>query len=189
MISIIVPNALEENIIEQLERADNEFPDTEVIIATDRYRKGKGWSIREALKHATGDVIVFLDGDLDIHPSMIWRLVPHLQEFDIVVGKKDTRNVFSRWVLTILSRLYIRAMFGIKVSTQTGIKVFWRYALPEWECDSYAFDIEILAKAKKNGYSMFEVTVEAERSKKMRFKSIWVSLIDSFKIWRRLHER
>ena len=186
MITIIIPQALEKNISEQLRRAEHEFPTSQVIIATDRYRKGKGWAVREALKYAEGDIIAFIDGDLDINPKMIHRLIPHLSEFDIVVGKKDTRRMFSRWILTLLSRAYIWLLFRVPVDTQTGVKVFWREALPDWEDDSFAFDIEILAKAKKAGRSMFEVTVEAGRSKKMKFKSIFQTLLGSFHIYRRL---
>lgn len=186
MISIIIPSALEKNVVEQLRRAEKEFPNSQVIVATDRYRKGKGWAIREALKHASGNIIAFIDGDLDIHPRMIRRLIPHLSEFDIVVGKKDTRRMFSRWILTVLSRAYIWLLFRVPVDTQTGVKVFWREALPDWEENSFAFDIEILAKAKRAGFSMFEVTIDAERSKKMKIRSIINTFFGSLHIYRRL---
>ena len=189
MISIIIPNALEENILKLLNQIEEILPDAQTIVATDRYRKGKGWAVREALEHATGDIICFIDGDLDIHPRMILRLLPHLSEFDIVVGKKDTRVLISRWILTLLSRAYIRFMFGIPVDTQTGVKVFKRYAMPDWQDNSFAFDVEILAKAKLAGAKMFEVTVDTNSCRKMKLISIVKALIGSIKIWLRLFKK
>jgi len=186
LISIIIPHAIEKNINIMVEQTERCFPDAQIIIATDRYRKGKGWAIRQALEYAKGDIIVFIDGDGDILPSMIKRLLPHLDEFDIVVGKKDTRSMFSRWALTVLSRLYIRALFNIPVDTQTGVKVFKRSALPSWEEDGFSFDIEILSKAKRAGASMFEVTINASCTRKMKMISVLNSLLGSLRIWKKL---
>ena len=130
MITIIMPSALEENIHDMLVETEELFPEAQIIVSTDRDRRGKGWAIRQGLLIATGDIIVFLDGDGDISPKMIHRLLHHLDEFDIVVGTKNTRLLLSRWILTCLSRIYISLMFGIPVDTQTGIKIFKRDALP-----------------------------------------------------------
>ena len=186
MLSIIIPSATELMIHWMEIKTRDEFPEAEILIAHDPKRKGKGRAIRCGLGCAQGDIICFIDGDLDIHPKMIKRLLPHLDEFDIVVGKKDTRAMISRWILTCLSRIYISLMFGIPVDTQTGVKVFKRSALPDWEADDFSFDIEILAKAKKAGASMFEVTVDTVRSRRMDLRSVFVALWGSFKIWKRL---
>ena len=183
MISILIPNAKEENIIELLNEIDKLFPKAQVIIATDRDRRGKGWAVREALSQATGDIICFLDGDGDIHPAMIKRLLPHINEFDIVCGKKDAGSRIDRKILTILSRLYIWVMFRIPVDTQTGIKLFRRDALPEWKENGFSFDIEILAKAQKAGARMYNLGIEAKCERKMKLTSIWATLKGSFRIW------
>lgn len=188
MISVIIPCHNEERIhdvvdgVEKILDGNFKEGDHEILIASDRDGRGKGWAVRQAMEFARGNIIIFLDGDMDINPRMILRLLPHLTEFDIVVGKKNTRKIFSRWILTILSRIYIRMMFGIQVDTQTGIKAFWKYALPDWKTNGFAFDIEILSKAKKIGFSMYEVTVEASASKKMKLRSIIMCLIESLKI-------
>jgi glycosyltransferase involved in cell wall biosynthesis len=187
MISVIIPCKNEENIHKVVDGVEQLFPGSQILIASDRLGNGKGWAVRMGLKHATGDIIVFLDGDGDIHPRMINRLLPHLDEFDIVVGKKDLRGFLSRRIITILSRLYIRLMFGLKCDTQTGIKAFKRAALLDWETNGFAFDIEILAKAHYSGFSMYEVTVDAEIVRKMKVKSIINTLFETFKIWRNVH--
>ena len=145
MISILVPSNLEPNILKMMMALEDAFPYAQIITANDRYRKGKGWAVREALKKADGDIIVFIDGDGDIHPNMIKRLLPYIRYYDIVVGKKNCSKLFSRRIITILSRLYIKLLFGLNVDTQTGVKVFRREALLPWKTDSFAFDIEILS--------------------------------------------
>jgi len=182
MLSIIIPSQLEEHAPDVVNDILHYYPKAQVIVVTDRYRKGKGWAIREGLRLAKGRIVVFLDGDHDIHPKMIRRLMFHMAEFDIVVGKKDTRDNIFRYIVTLLSRLYIYIMFAIPVDTQTGIKAFRRDKIPDWECNSFAFDIEILRKAKELGYSMYEVTVEAKRSKPVKLISIWRTFIESIKI-------
>lgn len=185
-LSILIPSATEPNILKMITETEKLFPEAQIIIANDRYRKGKGWAIREALSQATGENIVFIDGDMDIHPRVIRRMLPLLKSYDIVVGKKETKAMLSRHILTILSRIYIWFVFRIPVDTQTGVKAFKRRAIPSWETDSFAFDIEILSKAKNNGCSMVEVPVRAERTKRMAARSILHTLLESFKVWRRV---
>lgn len=185
MISVVIPNANEERIHEVINEIEKTLCsyEVEIIVAVDRDRRGKGWAVREALTQSRGDVVVFIDGDMDIHPKMIRRLLPHLDEFDIVVGKKDTRCRWDRYILTILSRLFIYTLFKINVDTQTGIKCFHRYVLRHgWRCNNFAYDIEILARAKYSEFTMYEVTVEANVSKRMSFRSIWRTLIETIKL-------
>lgn len=188
MISILLPSRTEPRIIEMLEEIDKQFPNAQTIVANDRYQMGKGWAMREALSQAEFDVICFLDGDLDIHPRMIWRLLPFIEDYDIVVGKKAITGLWSRRILTALSRIYIWMLFGLNVDTQTGIKMFRRQALSSWKSDSFAFDIEVLTKARAAGMTMVEVPIEANIRKRMKAGSVWKCLIESIKIWRSLWE-
>ena len=183
MISFILPNRNEEKIHDVISGIEALGYDSEIIVAVDRYSRGKGWAVREALRHAKGEIVCFLDADGDINPKMVKRLIPHLDEFDIVVGKKDTRGRWDRYILTLLSRLFIYILFKIPCDTQTGIKVFRRYVLRHgWRCNNFAFDIEILARAKYSEFTMYEVTVEANVSKRMSFRSIWRTLLETIKI-------
>jgi glycosyltransferase involved in cell wall biosynthesis len=187
MISVIIPNAQEDRIHEVIDGVEAVIQDCEIIIAVDRDRRGKGWAVREAFKRSKGDIIMFLDGDMDIHPKMIRRLLPHMNEFDIVVGKKDLSGHWSRRIITILSRMFIWTLFRISVDTQTGVKIFEREAISEWKTDGFAFDIEILAKAKRAGARMYEVTIDAQISRKMKVVSLWRTLIATIKIWKEVN--
>jgi len=181
MISFIVTNRYEvivQKVIKQLEEL---FPGCQIIISCDRYGHGKGWAIREAMEHATGHYIAFLDGDGDIPARMFKRLIPFLDDYDIVVGRKDYSGGLFRKIITLLSRIYIRLLFNIGDS-QTGIKIFKHYALPRWKTDGWLFDVEILARAKKLGFTICEVPVYATISKKVYAKALWKTLLESWRI-------
>jgi len=184
MISILIPSKNEPKVHYVIELCEAYFPNSQIIVCNDRYGQGKGWAIRKALEYAKGDFIVFIDADGDINPRMIRRLIPFIIDYDIVVGKKEVRGMFSRKVITILSRFVIKVLFGIGVQTQTGVKLFRRDALSTWESDSFAFDIEILHKAKKEGKKIINIPIDADITRKMKLSSIWKTLVDVIKIWR-----
>jgi len=184
MISIIIPDYNEPNIKLMKAETRRYFPSAEIIIVHDLNGKGKGRAVREGLAQATGDLIAFLDADLDIHPKMINRLLPFLEDYDIVVGMKGIeKGLLKRRFITYLSRAYIRVMFGLKCDTQTGIKLFKREAIQNWKTNGFAYDIELLMKAKKKGYTMVEVPIDAKITVGVSLKAILRTFKESLKIW------
>jgi cellulose synthase/poly-beta-1,6-N-acetylglucosamine synthase-like glycosyltransferase len=186
-LSILIPSRNEENINKVISECESLFPESQVIVCNDRYSKGKGWAVRQAMLHCNRKYVCFIDGDYDIEPRMINRLIPFLEDYDIVLGKKQVRKLLSRRILTHLSRIYIRIMFGIFFETQTGIKIFKREVIPYWASNSFAFDVEIICNAHKEKARIVEVPVEVtedgKSGKPMKFKNIINSLLESFKIW------
>jgi len=142
-----------------------------------------GWAVREALRCATGDIVIILDGDGDINPKMVRRLLPYLEDYDVVCGVRPISGLWSRRCLTYWSRMYIALLFGVKVSSQTGLKIFKRYALEEWYNNGFLADLEILCMAKKKGMRIIEVPIEGETNKPMKFSSIWRTFKESITLF------
>lgn len=186
-LSILIPSRNEPNIHKVIEECERLFPESEVIVCNDREGNGKGWALREALKHAERKVICFLDGDLDISAKMILRLLPFLDTYDIVVGNKKIRGKIIRKLVTWFSRIFVRILFGLNFDTQTGIKIFKREALPEWLENGFLFDVEVLLKAKKAGFKIIEIPVEVtpygSTSKGIRSKGVFRCFCAAIKIW------
>ena len=181
-VSVIVPthNEPQRKIIAQRIKARMGQGD-DIIVYNDTNGVGKGFAIREGLKNANSDYYIFIDGDGDIDPRQISRIVYFLRTgYDVVVGKKELPQRIGRKILTYASRLWIQLLFGINVDTQTGLKGF-NYK-PEWGTDGWAFDIEILYKAKKAGKMIAEVPVHATVSSGKTLKDIWSTLVDTVKI-------
>lgn len=180
MLSIILPSHREPDIRQFVESIEEQLPVHEIIVSSDRDGRGKGWAIREALAEAKGDEIVFLDGDGDIPPRMLLRLLPFLQDFDAVVGTKRIKHkLLSRRIVSYLSRIYLRLLFGVQVDTQTGIKLFRREMLDTWKTDGFLFDLEILYNIQRIGGRIIEVPIEAEIKAKMSGRVLWKTLIES----------
>ncbi|MGH2370699.1 MAG: glycosyltransferase family 2 protein, partial [Chloroflexota bacterium] len=67
---------------------------------------GKGHAVRYGMRHATGDLVAFLDAGMDLDPSALGRFltIMHQTNADIVIGSK--RHPESRVQYPPLRRLY-----------------------------------------------------------------------------------
>lgn len=113
-ISIVIPAKNEaQNLVKFLPRLIAQMGDAECIVVNDGstddtvelcekhgvkvishpYSKGNGAAIKTGAKAATGDVIVFLDGDGQHKPEDIPRLLAELDKgYDMVVGARDKQS-------------------------------------------------------------------------------------------------
>lgn len=178
MLSILIPSREGGAVHEFVEELERLLPVSEIIICNDREQKGKGWALREALRHAKGDQIAFIDGDGEIPARMMNRLLPFLEDFDVVVGsKRITHSPLRRRVMTRLTRIWFKFLFGVKVDTQTGIKLFRRSAFDYldnyWNANGFIFDVEILELLQRKGFSLVEVPVEVEIRRQLAFTTIF----------------
>lgn len=180
MISIIIPSANEPKIQQVMDNIEKVIRPNQIIVCNDRYGKGKGWAVRQAMEQATGDKILYIDGDGDIRVREIKKVLAYLGEYDVVVTKKNLPKRFDRTILTLLSRSWLWLLFRFWIDTQTGLKGF-TYK-PEWKTDGWAFDVEILYKARKMGKSMIEIPIKACVSDSKSLKDIWRTFIETIKI-------
>ena len=134
--------------------------------------RGKGYSVRNGLLQATGEVVMFTDADLSAPMEEAERLLAAIQEgADVAIG--------SRWLdrtrQTIHQPLYrrffgrcfnwvTRTVMGLPYKdTQCGFKAFRREAAQVifrlQRIERWGFDPEILFIARKLGYKVREVPV------------------------------
>lgn len=177
MLSILIPARNETYIQLFMDEVEAMLPVHEIVVCNDRESKGKGWALREAFTQSRGDLVAFIDGDGDIPPRMLKRLLPFLEDFDVVVGsKRITKSPLRRKIMTRVTRLWFKFLFGVKVDTQTGIKVFRRAALESldfWASNGFIFDLEIISRLQEKGFKIVEVPVEVEIKKQLAFTTIF----------------
>jgi len=167
------------------------------------YKKnvGKGLAVIRGFKEATGDLITFIDADLEIHPQQIKKFIDIIlsAKVDIVLGSKrhpnsivnyPTHRKFLSYCYFILNYLLFR--LPIK-DTQVGLKLYKREVLDKiisrMVVKGYAFDLEMLVLAYKFGYTMIEVPITLNFKRgfgRIRLKDIWRILIDTLGIAYRL---
>ncbi len=135
---------------------------------------GKGVAMRTGFAQCSGDLVAFLDADLELHPRQLRILYQVMQETgaDVVIGSKrhpDSRVDYP-WHRKIISTVYfelVRILFGLPIhDTQTGIKLFRHQVLadsfPRIRTSGYAFDLELLVAANRFGYQIAEAPVELD---------------------------
>lgn len=174
----------DENLVRPLvDEIQEKIPCHEIIVYNDKEGRGKGHALREAFKESKGNIICFLDGDGDIPCRMLFRLLPFIEDFDAVVGsKRITHSPIRRKIMTHLTRLWFRFLFGIQVDTQTGIKLFRRSALESldhWYCNAWLYDVEILCQLKEKSLKLVEVPIECEIKSQLPVKRIFKILGES----------
>jgi glycosyltransferase involved in cell wall biosynthesis len=127
--------------------------------------QGKGYALAYGFKIAKGNIICFMDADLQLHPQQIalFTNLMALLNADMVIGSK--RHPLSQVEYGPHRRLYswgyqqlVRLMFNLNVTdTQVGLKLFRRYVLekviPKLVVKRWAFDLELLAIATHLGFN------------------------------------
>lgn len=162
--------------------------------------QGKGFAVKYGFQHTSGDIVAFIDADLNLHPGQIPGLMEYMEKYDVdvVVGSKrhpesNVNYPFERKILSDIYYLFVRTLFGLPVKdTQVGLKLYKREVLedvlPRVLIKRYAFDIEILANAHRLGYKIMESPVELNMSfsSHVNKKAIWSMLIDTCAVFYRM---
>ncbi len=161
---------------------------------------GKGYALKKGFEASTGELVTFLDADMDIDPLQLKRMYPYLSAADMVVGSKrhpfsKLQYPFFRRVLSFWYSMFIRVFFGLKLhDTQTGLKLMKRDVLkiimPYILVKQYAFDLELCFLAHKHGFRIVEapITLDYKNSGTgINTKTVRGMLIDTLAIWYRYY--
>lgn len=137
---------------------------TRVKVLSYAVNMGKGYALGYGVRHATGELVTFIDADMELDPRDIKPFIDLMQaqEADIIIGSKRhpgsavSYPPFRRFE-SFTYQMLIRALFNLKVrDTQTGHKLFRRQVLadvvPLLAVKRFAFDLELLVVAHHIGY-------------------------------------
>jgi len=130
----------------------------EFLVAT---KKGKGKAIVESAKKAKGEIIVTVDSDfkdVSLIPFFVSKL--QMEKADILVFERTYKNhrPLKRRIASNLFRGYVQTLFGELPDTQHGFKVFRKSALLDsYRINGFAWDVEFITEAKKQGLKIIEV--------------------------------
>jgi len=135
--------------------------------------RGKGYSVRNGILHAHGDVLLFSDADLSSPIAEAEKLIAAIQNgADIAIGSRwlktelqIQRQPLYRQLLGRIFNLLLRLILGLQFrDTQCGFKAFTQEAarsvFPLQRIERWGFDPELLYLAKKLRFSVEEVPVE-----------------------------
>ena len=131
---------------------------------------GKGASIRAGLRHATGDVVVIQDADLEYDPGELINLLQPIQDgvADVVYGSRfmggQPHRVLFFWhyvgnkFITMLSNMSTNLNL---TDVETCYKVFRREILQKitLEEDGFGFEIEVTSKIARLHCRIYEMGI------------------------------
>ena len=154
--------------------------------------QGKGAALKTALRHATGDVIIVQDADLEYDPKDYPVLLEPIEagRADVVYGTRfaggGAHRVLFFWhsmgnhALTMISNMLTNLNLS---DMEVGYKVFRAEALKGVELKSqrFGFEPEITMKLAKKGCRFYEVPISYhgrtyEEGKKITWKDGFAAL-------------
>ncbi len=187
---VIIDDGSTDGTREILDRWKAEAPPDMQIIYHER-NGGKGAALRTGFTHATGDIVVVQDADLEYDPrDYVKLLVPLLEgRAPVIYGSRflggprsamSLTHTLGNRLLTVITNI----LYGTSLTDmETCYKCFRRDVIADIKLRSRRFEIEpeITAKILKRGYSIFEVPIsyngrEFHEGKKITWRDGFVAV-------------
>jgi dolichyl-phosphate beta-glucosyltransferase len=147
--------------------------------------RGKGYSVRNGMLHARGELLLFSDADLSSPIEEADKLFGAIAGgADIAIGSRwlrrdlqTQRQPFYRQIFGRVFNLMLRITLGLGFKdTQCGFKAFTRDAatriFPLQKIERWGFDPELLYLANKLKFKVVEVPVEWAHSEGTRISPL-----------------
>jgi glycosyltransferase involved in cell wall biosynthesis len=144
----------------------------QILLLENPGTRGKGYSVRNGMLHARGDICLFTDADLSSPMTESQKLFEAIERgADIAIGSRWLRTELQtepqplyRQAFGRIFNLALRVILGLRFAdTQCGFKAFRRDAaqriFPLQKIEGWGFDPEILFLARRAGLQVAEVPV------------------------------
>jgi len=168
---VVVDDGSRDKTCEVVEEAAARLPN--IVLLRKQRNRGKGAAVRHGMLLARGRIRVMWDADCSMPPEELPRLLAPIESrhAEIAIGSRYAegartvkqpryRVLWSRLCNKIIQRWLVPRV----LDTQCGFKAFTaRAALNLFRSatiDGWAFDLEILALARRRGFAIDEVGVE-----------------------------
>ena len=147
--------------------------------------RGKGYSVRNGILNAAGEILLFSDADLSAPIEEAPKLFAALRSgADVAIGSRWLQPELQTHRQSLLRQLYgrafnlaLRILLGLSFKdTQCGFKAFTRQAalkiFPQQKIERWGFDPELLYLARKSHLKVVEVGVAWAHDERTRINPI-----------------
>ena len=154
---------------------------------------GKGLAVRTALESVDKDIVMLIDGDLEIDLSNLKSLIKTIKKDHVTVGYRISDNIECYSIIEFGNRI-INFIFNFLYSSNYKdvlccLKILPTRILKDFNLASKGFDLEteIMAKISINNLNVIEKKIRYNRrsskdGKKLRFVDSYVILKRMFSI-------
>jgi dolichyl-phosphate beta-glucosyltransferase len=167
---IVVDDGSCDGTVRVVEQAAKKYPELRLI--SNGSNRGKGFSVRQGMLEARGEVALFTDADLSAPIGEADKLLAVIHEgtHDVAIGSRaigkliDVQQSMFRRVAGGIFNFLVRVVTGVDFGdTQCGFKAFRREAtrmlFEQQLITGFGFDPEILFLARYHGLQVAEVPV------------------------------
>jgi glycosyltransferase involved in cell wall biosynthesis len=143
--------------------------DAGIKLLSHPYNRGKGAAIRTGLEHATGDIVLIQDADLEYNPAEYSKLLEPILDgrADVVYGSRFLGGphrvlLFWHYAANKFLTLLCNVLCNLNLSDmETGYKVFKRKCVEGLNLKSERFGIEpeLTAKFARRRYRFYETPI------------------------------
>jgi len=152
--------------------------------------RGKGYALRAGVLSSRGSMVLITDADLSTPIEELDILRPHIisQSHHIAIGSRalaqseiiKAQHPLRRGMGRLFNHLVKLLVINDFHDTQCGFKLFSgevaRRLFKKARIDRFAYDVEILALAKKTGYCIAEVPIKWENCTASKVNPLFDSL-------------
>ncbi len=193
---IVVNDGSKDNTAEIIK---NLIPEIKNLALIDNVKNnGKGFVVRQGIKRAKGEYIIFTDADNSTAIEQIEKIFAEFKQgYKVVIGSRDIKGAViatpQPWWRITLGNIFnlivqiISGLYGIW-DTQCGFKGFTKQSardiFSKCKINDFAFDVEVLVLAKKMKYKIKEIPIIwiNNTASAVGFKSMVKMLFEVFQI-------
>jgi glycosyltransferase involved in cell wall biosynthesis len=156
---ICVNDCSKDGTAQKLDELPSIFPGAAFKIFHKPVNQGKGAALRDGFKHATGEIVIVQDADLEYDPQDYMKLISPIldDKADVVYGSRfigEPHRVLYFWhsvanrFLTTMSNMFTNLNL---TDMEVCYKVFRKSVLDriQIKCDRFGFEPEVTAKIAK----------------------------------------
>jgi len=198
-VSIIIPvNNEEQTIGGIIKKIKALYPEFEIIVVNDGstdetgaiakdagaivyshpYNIGNGAAIKSGIRIASGEILVFMDGDGQHNPGDIGKLIKWLPDYDMVVGARSKGhqaswvralgNKIFNWLASYVSKFAIEDLTSGFRAIKSGVAHNLLYLLPNTYSYPTTLTLGVLRNGKSVKYTHIEIQGRQKGTSKIR---------------------
>jgi glycosyltransferase involved in cell wall biosynthesis len=198
-ISVIIPAKNEgKNIDRLISNLQQLYPSFEIIVIDDGstdntaaaakntgakvyshpYNIGNGAAIKSGIRRASGDILVFMDADLQHNPEDIETILSYFPDYDMVVGARSTKdqtsigrafgNKIYNWLASYVTKFNVQDLTSGFRAIKSDVARQFLYLLP----NSYSYPTTMTLAVLRTGRALkyIPITVKVRKAGKSNIK-------------------